>query len=306
VIPPAHARRLLPLTFVVLTLLTFTPVRWVSWLSSFGQLMQTLVAPISHPMAGVSRWLYPTGSPRDESETIRALTDNVEATKVQLLQAVAENDRLRAMIKELQRGRALDPELQVQQLVDIPVIGSSGDLADPLLTIRAGRKQGVDQTTIAMAYGLQLLGRVVQAGERTATVAPITSKASGGLTAVIMLDETDPTAGLACTLSPRGDGTLFGDVEDRRDPATNTPIEPKIGAEVRLRDPAHWPRTAQMLLVGRVESVEPSPKQPLRKVVTVRPTVKNLERVSEVVLRILPEQDAADSRPAAPAKGDRR
>lgn len=290
-IPPAHARRLLPLTFVVLTLLAFTPVRWVSWLSGFSTLTQTLVAPISHPMAIVSRWLSRTGGPmRDESEALRALTDEVEAQKVQLFQALAENDRLRLMIKELQRGKALDPELQVLQIVNIPVIGSSGDLADPLLTVRAGRNQGVDTTTIATGYGLQLLGRVVAANDRTATVAPITSKSSQGLAGVIMLDDAGgPGAGLPCTLRAAGDGTLYGDVADKRDPATNAPVEPAIGAEVRLHDPA-WPRTAQMLLIGRVESVEPSPKQPLRNVVTVRPTIPRLERVSEVVLRIMPQQ----------------
>ncbi len=300
-IPPAHARKLLPLTYVVLTLLALVvPVRWVSWFSSFSRLTQTLVAPISHPLAGVSRWLYPSGTPRNESDELRLLRDEVEVAKVQLLQALDENDRLRLMIQELQRGRALDPELQVQQIV-VPVIGSSGDLADPLLVIRAGRNQKIDQHTIAMAYGLQLLGRVVSAGDRTSTVAPITSKAGGGLTAVIMLDPTNPTTGLACTLTPRGDGTLTGDVEDRRDAATGAVIEPKVGDEVRLRDPAHWPRTAQMLLVGKVESVGPSPKQPLRKVVTVRPTVKNLERVSEVVLRILPDAELAP-----PGKGGGR
>ncbi len=287
-IPPANARKLLPFTFVALTLLAFTPVRWVSWLSSFSRLTQTLVAPISHPLAMVSRWLDPSGPRRDESEELRLLRDEVEVAKVQLLQALDENDRLRLMIQELQRGRALDPELQVQQII-VPVIGSSGDLADPLLVVRAGRNQGVDTHSIAMAYGLQLLGRVVSAGDRTATVAPITSKAAGGLTAVIMLDPNNPATGLACTLTPTGDGTLAGDVEDRRDPESGAVIEPKVGDEVRLRDPAHWPRTAQMLLVGKVESVEPSPKQPLRKIVTVRPTVKNLERVSEVVLRILPD-----------------
>jgi cell shape-determining protein MreC len=287
-IAPAHARRFLPLTYLVLVLLAITPLPWVRWLSSFGQLMQTLVAPVSHPLAQLSRYLAPPGVPRDESETVRALRDEVEFARVETLQALHENDMLRATIKELQHGLALDPELRVQQIT-VPVIGSSGDLADPLLTVRAGRSQQVDQNTVATTFGLQLLGRVVSVGERTAIVAPITSKAGGGLTAVIMNDEKAPGAGLACTLMPRGDGTLVGDVEDRRDPATGQPVEPRVGAEVRLRDPNHWPRTAQMLLVGRVESVSPSPKQPLRKVVTVRPTIAHIERVSEVFLRTMPD-----------------
>lgn len=296
-IPPGKTRQLLPLTFVILTLLAFTPVRWVSWLSSFGQLMQTLVAPISHPLAGLSRWLSPADRAPPKPEQIRSLENEIEAVRLERLQAVAENDRLRAMIKELQRGLAVDPELGVIQ-ISVPVIGSAGDLADPLLTIRAGLKQGVSRNTIAVGDGLQLIGRVVDSGERTATIAPITSKSSGGLSAVVLMDESS-AGGLACTLLARGDGTLHGDVEDRRDPATNIPIEPKVGAEVRLKDPNHWPRSAQMLLVGRVESVEPSPKQPLRKVVTVRPTIPNLERVSEVYLRIVP--DSAGPAPSTSA-----
>jgi hypothetical protein len=50
---------------------------------------------------------------------------------------------------------------------------------------------------------------------------------------------------------------------------------------------------AQMLLVGTVERVEPSPRQPLRKLVVVRPIVGDLLKVSEVVLQIPPRlQDA--------------
>jgi len=303
--PPGKTRQLLPITFVILAVFAILPLRWVSWLSSFSQLTQTLVAPISHPLAGLSRWLAPADRARDESETIRALEDDREEVRVQLLQALDENDRLRATIKELQRGLAVDPDLRVV-VISVPVIGSAGDLADPLLTVRAGRKQNVDRNTIAVSSGLQLVGRVVDAAERTCTVAPITSKSSGGITAVILIDESSAN-GLACTLQPRGDGTLVGDVEDRREALTNTVIEPKIGAEVRLRDPNHWPRSAQMLLVGRVESVEPSPKQPLRKVVTVRPSIPNLERVSEVMLRIVPESDAAAPvLPTPPAKEGRR
>jgi cell shape-determining protein MreC len=299
-LPPGKTRQLLPATYVLLVVFALLPLPWVSWLGSFSQLMQTLVAPISHPLARVSRWLAPSDRDRPAPEAIRALEDEREAIRIQLLQALDENDRLRATIKELQRGLALDPELAVLQ-INVPVIGSAGDLADPLLTIRAGLKQGVSRNTIAVGDGLQLVGRVVDAGERTSTVAPITSKSSGGLSAVILLDDSSPN-GLACTLLARGDGTLHGDVEDRRDTATNTPIEPKLGAEVRLRDPNHWPRSAQMLLVGHVESIEPSPKQPLRKVVTVRPSIPNLERLSEVRLRIVPEADAARTAPGAPAQ----
>jgi cell shape-determining protein MreC len=303
-IPPAYARRLLPLTFVVLTILALlVPPRYLTWLSGFGRLSQTLTAPISHPLAALSRWLAgPIRGPRD-SEEIRALEEDRESTKVQLLQALGENDRLRAMIKELQRGQELDPDIVVQQLTGVAVVGSATDVMDGLLTIRAGSRQNVDLRTVATAEGLQLVGRVVSVGTLTSTVAPITTKAAGAIRAMIMLDQT--ANGLTCTLAAVGDGTLSGDVEDRRDPATGATVEPAVGQEVRLSDPAHWPRSAQMLLIGRVEKVEPSPKQPLRKVVTVRPTLDNIERVSEVVLRIVPTSDSAlpPPQPAHPRGG---
>ena len=288
-IPPAYARRLLPATFVLLVVLTFMPLSVLVWLSGLGRMTQTIVAPISAPLLFLYSWLSPPPEGPRESEATRALQDERESMKVQLLQTLGENDRLRAQIKELQRGHALDPEGSVQQIT-VSVLGGASDVIRGLLTVRAGTAQNVDLNTVATAVGLQLVGRVVAVGTRTSTVAPITTKAAGAMRAMIMIDDT--AKGLVCTLAATGDGTLSGDVEDRRNPATGLPIEPAVGQDVRLNDPGRWPRSAQMLLIGRVEKVEPSPKQPLRRVVTVRPTLENIERVSEVVLRISPEGDS--------------
>lgn len=88
-------------------------------------------------------------------------------------------------------------------------------------------------------------------------------------------------------LDPVGDGTLRGPVEiqDGAQP------ELKPGTIVRLADPDRWPLHAQMLVVGIVERVYPSPDQPLRSNIVVRPTLE-LERVSNVVLRVAEESDA--------------
>jgi hypothetical protein len=100
----------------------------------------------------------------------------------------------------------------------------------------------------------------------------------------------DGAATVRCRLAPVGKGLLQGDLEDKRD-ESGAPIEPPAGAEVRLSDPTRWPADAQMLIVGVVERVEPSPRQPLRRVVVVRPSVPDLTRVGEAVLRI-PSRDA--------------
>jgi cell shape-determining protein MreC len=303
-IPPAIARQMLPASLIVLGIIAFfVPTAYLSYFNGVGRLSQTLVAPVSGPLHKLVAWLAPPGGgPRDSTE-LRQLKQEAEEFHVQLLQALVENDRLRDQIKDLQRGRELDPDLAIQQIT-VPVLGSASDVAQGQLTVRAGSRQGVDTNTVATASGLQLVGRVISVGSLTSTVAPITSRAAGTLRAVIMLDDT--TNGLICTLAAGNDGLLSGDVEDRRDPTTGQAIQPTVGQEVRLSDPSHWPRSAQMLLIGKIEKVEPSPKQPLRKVVTVRPSIDSLERVAEVVMRIVPgfeQAQANDPKPKRRAEG---
>lgn len=280
---PHQARRGLLIAIAVLCVLAFVPSRWTWWAGDLGRLVQFFAAPISQPFAAASRWAAPATRHRDEAE-VAGLKDELEATRSKLMRVEAENGRLRDQIQELQRGIALNPDLPVQPVL-APVYGSSSDLSAGLLRVRAGTKQGVDVNSVATTSGLQLVGRVVSAGSRTCTVLPITSKAAGSLRAMVMVDQT--SNGLACTLTPEGDGLLRGPVEDRRGPGS-APVEPRIGQSVRLADPDHWPSNSQMLLIGEVVSVEPAPSQPLRKIITVRPTVERLDRVSEVILRVTP------------------
>lgn len=257
------------------------PLRFLGWAGWVGSLADVLVTPVRHPLAAVSRWLSPE-RPRQSDEAVRVLEDELERTRVSFLQTQTENERLRGIILELQRGAALNADRPVTQLA-AGVTGVSSDLASDLLSVRAGRRQGVTRGSVAAAPGLQLLGRVVEVGARTCLIQPITSKASGLLRARVMLDEGGGV-GLACLLTPFGDGTLRGPVEDVGG------VEPAAGQNVRLADSERWPTEAQMLLVGRVERVDPDPNQPLRRVVTVRPTVR-LDRVGEVVLRLTPADE---------------
>ncbi len=283
------------LSILVLLILSLLPLRTIAWVGWFGNLAEIVITPVRHPFALVSRWLSPPRAAHSDEAT-RVLEEELEHARQLYLQTLDENVKLRSTIQELQRGIALNPELAVQQ-ISASVTGSSGDLAAALLHVRAGEKQGVTINTVATAPGLQLLGRVVQVSARTCQVQPITSKSSGTIRGKLMLDE-DTGAGLECLLTPGPDGTLRGPVEDARG------IEPTPGLIVRLADTDRWPASAQMLLLGKVESVEPDPNQPLRKTVTVRPTLK-LERVSEVVLRISPESPDSDT-PQTKIKGGSR
>jgi hypothetical protein len=256
------------------------PSRRQSWVRAPAQLVELLVAPVSGPVSRLCAWVSPRPAPASPGRLGELEQENAEL-RTQLLAASAENEHLRDLLAQA-RVLAAQGVVGVDQL-PAPVIGASADLARPTLTLRVGTRDGAEPGTVATVSFVHLLGRVTEARPRSCTVLPITARASGDLDAVIMRSG----APLRAQLSPAGDGTLVGDVEDKRDGAGEA-VLPSVGDEVRLRDSVRWPASAQMLLVGKVEAVEPSPKQPLRKIVRVRPVVGDLLRVGEVVLHLTP------------------
>jgi cell shape-determining protein MreC len=280
--PPG--RRVLPLVLLLLLVLAiFVPLRHQRWSRWVGDKVQFIVAPVSHPLSAMARWL---GGGRDtppSDDAIRVLEEKLEETNAAMLRQIMENQRLTQVITEL-RVLSTSGSTPPARTIVAPVYATSSDLAGGVVRVVAGEREGVSINTPVTALGMQLVGRVVAVSGRTSSVLPITARSAGTLRAMVMLDN-EPN-GLICTLNPTGDGTLRGPVESRRDAAGSQPIEPKIGQTVRLADPSGWTPSSQMLLVGVIESVEPAVDQPLRKVVTVRPTIEDLSRVTDVMLLI--------------------
>lgn len=277
------SRRLLPAAAVLLAVLALLPARFTRWMSWLADPVQAVLAPISAPARQLTGWLLPSRSAPGESEMLRQLRREVETLTQQHLRDEQEIDRLKREMEEALRLRILNPDTAVRQLT-APVIGSSSDLSSSLMTVRAGTAQGVEPNTVVVAPGLQLVGRVVDASARTCRVQPITSRASISLLVRAMTEGRQPQA----RLDPAGDGTLRGPVQEEGEGT----VEIKRGTLVRLDDPDRWARHAQMLVVGVVEDVSPNPQAPLRRMITVRPTVR-IERLSEVVLRASDDPDAA-------------
>ncbi|GMV25020.1 MAG: hypothetical protein AMXMBFR58_10510 [Phycisphaerae bacterium] len=300
------ARRLLPVSIVLLVVTAFLPPAVGAWPGWFGRLLLFFVAPISEPVRGIASWLSPP-EPKTQDTAIAAIQQQAEGYRQQLLRAQVEVEQLRQQITDLQRGALLN-DLPVRQM-HASVIATSSDLTSHLLRIKAGTAQGVEVNSVATVKGLQLLGRVVNADRRTCEIQPITSPAAGQIRGVVML--SDMIRGPECLLEPRGDGTLVGPVEDLRQwppgivlPEGTQPGDPvrvKVRQTVQLFDPS-WPKSSQMLTIGVIEEVQPAPDQPLRQVITVRPTLR-LERVSEVVLRYS-AADEADGGERAGEDGD--
>lgn len=280
---PRTSRRLLAAAILILLILGLLPVRLTSWAGWLGGVVSVLVAPVSHPSARIARWLAPASPRGAEPEEVTHLADEKEQI-LRLYRAEREEvSRLRLLIADLQAGQALYPEARVSQLT-AQVISTSSDRASTVFRIRAGRSSGVYRGAVATARGVQLIGRVERVMERVAEIRPITDSAGQQIQAVIMLG--DLTDGPSCLLRATGSGTLTGPVEDVGGLEAAPVLEQ--GMLVRLRDP-EWPRSAQMLLIGRIESIDPAPSQPLRRIITVRPTLQ-LDRTSDVVLRLTSDE----------------
>lgn len=292
--PATALQRALPATIFLLVILSFAvPARFHVWADWAHDKLDIVVAPVSRPLAIAAAWLR-GDRPSADQEAMDTYEREREVLRSELLRARQDNERLQQVIRDLQSGLELAKDASVR-VVQAGVFGYGTDPRAPTLRVQAGTRQGIRANSFALAPGLQVVGRVLEVADRTCVVRPLVASGAESLAAVIIIKDSDP-AGLKCTLSPVGDGTLRGPVQDRRDSATNSPIEPVVGQVVRLDDPT-WPKAARMLLLGRVELVEPNPDQPLRRLVTVRPTIDHMERLSELVLWTPQGEDDAGGTP---------
>ncbi|MEQ8850377.1 MAG: hypothetical protein RIB32_01185 [Phycisphaerales bacterium] len=285
---PAPSDRVIPHSFLarhamaiavgVLLITAMLPASWLGWASWFGSLVDTAVTPIADPVR-ITSGIFTPDPRRAEPEQLRLLLNELERERLARLQAEQRNIRMAQQIAQLTQGAAINPDVPVVQVPAL-VVGDSGGL----LLVRAGTAQGLTPDAVATVDGVQLLGALERADHRTCRVRPITHRGTPSLRAAIMLDEFAATT-LDCLLTPTGDGALRGDVMS----AGDAPPEIAEGATVRLRDDA-WPEHAQMLIVGTVERVEPHKDDPLRRVVTVRPTVP-LSSARDVVFRVPSNSD---------------
>lgn len=268
----------MPLTIGVLFLLAFMPVRWLSWTDWFSAQVQVAIVPITHPFTIVVDTVVPARiSDPDASERERALLNELALTKHDLLQAREENARLTRLVDQYARGAELAPDLQVRQATRPRV----GNLAGDILLVRTGNLDGLTQGTVVVSDATQLVGRVSRVDRRTAQVLPITAPGAQRIKGIVLLSpDAENTVG--CLLEPTGKGTLRGEVARN---ALDARLTIQSGQEVRLFDTL-WPNSAQMLLIGTIESVNTDPDQPLRAIIEVRPTFEDLRRLPEVTMRI--------------------
>jgi hypothetical protein len=286
---PLSPRSWLTVAALLLLVTSLLPARFGEWVNGIGGLATRLIAPASHPITMLARWVVPAQRLRGDDPQMLTLEQRLEEFRTLWLREQEESARLRRVVAELQRG-AMFTDLQLHQLLR-PVVGGVSDGLGGVLLVRSGSSEGIERNAVATTAGVQLVGRVVDVDSHICKVRLINNqRARERIRGVIMTEAGG--RGANCLLTPLKDGVLQGQVE-----SSGTP--PEVGQLVRLDD-EEWPRHAQMLIIGRVESVE----QGLHgwQFIKVRPTV-DLDRVKEVVLRFTPGSEFEGATAGVSGKG---
>ena len=276
---------------------------WTGWLASSASF---LVAPVQEPLYKFVSSFH-SGPVKASDARLTALEQEAARWKTLYLREQLERERLEGQILQLQRGLRLNPDQNIRQLVDVPVIGKGSDLDSNLLIVRAGTSDGVQLPAVATVDAVNLVGRIESPAAKLCYLRPINDTKSGPINGVIFPgeltgelapDRSSPK--LACKLEPTRTGTLVGLVEQRRNqnaPGTIAiaPVQP--GMLVRLED-NNWPRESFMLVIGVVKTVDRAPNG--RDRIVVQPMFD--ARPAEVTLRM---REGPDDSPAPPPSGNR-
>jgi cell shape-determining protein MreC len=303
--PPAITSRRGPLIGASLALLVtaILPSKYGEWANGLGRTAQLVIAPVTQPVTQTTSWLLGPADRSRNSPLLAQLERERDQFRTLWLQEQTRTADLRRVIDEMSRG-AMVNELRVTQ-IRRQVIGGTTDGLGGRLQVRAGTAEGVQLNDVATTSGVQLVGKVVETGGKTSWIRLITDKASsrgagersaGQIRGVVVDDRSQQ--GIKLVLNPVGDGKLQGS-------ALLEPGQPDTpmaeGQEVRLDDP-QWPRSATMLLIGKVERAWRGNDG--RQYATVRPTA-DLERLSEVVLRLTRDEAPAGAATSATPGGRR-
>ena len=306
-----NPQTLLAAACVAAGLLAVVPWRYSSWVQTPANLLSVFVSPLQN---GFTKVLSPIavkrgtggvngdGTGRDGPE--------FELLRTRCLQFEQENQQLRAQVESLQAGIRLNAGLGTSRVV-APSLGLRGSLlqlrTDHLEPLADGASP-IGTGSVVVIDGVNLVGRVVEPGSKV-TLAQLVADSSGReIRGVVRPREREgegveqPEYGVR--LTPTNGGRLTGSVYLITKAVGNAagrrlePVQP--GARVRLADP-EWPRFAQMLILGEVESV--STAQNDRQMVTVRPMYEVRELAGAEFSVLIQPPLTAGVAPSLPSSG---
>lgn len=284
------------------------PTRLTWWTRDLSAPVQIVALPVS--------WLVKQaalaaggggGGSSQSSETAARLARDLEALRTRNLQLAAENDDLTEQIRQLQRGISLNSNQDVARVV-APVVSGEATGGSSLLMARTaglvgadGQKPIIEAGAVAVTDGVNLVGRVIGVRNVVADIRPINDPGPSVLRGSIFPLESDAGAdhasvSLGTQLSGISGGRLRGSIYVLKLPDGQTEPVVTPGMVVRLSDPG-WPRSAQMLIIGYVESVERADNG--RPIVIVRPAFdpQRLETVTLLLTGSTASSETSGGRP---------
>lgn len=198
-----------------------------------------------------------------------------------------ENQRLS---EELSRYRWARENLKFQTRVDFVFADVTAISAGKLrrtLSLNRGTSGGLRVNQVVVDwYNFSLVGRITDAGPRSATVELITSQNSRPMVKFLPSGPVRPPASpTMLQLTPQSDGrSLWATIK------TDTPVN--VGDLAHLADPG-WPPEARGFVVGKVSLLQPQPDNPyLYNKVVVEP-IHDANRLSRVIVLVNSEDDMA-------------
>ena len=286
-----NPRAFLSVTVLVLLALSLAPTGLTGWLRHARPAAMFAIAPLSGQLeriGGAFRKGRTSSDPEDRS---------VEQLERALVELEARNNSLLSELFRLERRVEQLGRLRVATGIDtiaVPATRVASMLGSGSIEVRPGVGSGVEVNGVAIAPGgLQIVGLVTETSPATATVQLLTDRrfepslvvgvVSG---AGVTIASTEELARLPLVqVTPTGRGTL---VAEEVELAVADRIA--VGDVMRVLDET-WPRSAQLLVVGRVTRIDET-DEPLFKRVVVTPEV-DPTRVRSLLLR-MPDKSASE------------
>jgi len=298
----SHSQLAWPLTLLVTGLVAALPAHWrLGWSTDIAEKVGLVFTPFTDAGTSLGAWLRPPPSRVDGlpggSADIEKILENAEMA-MQLYHE--QRQRLFELEKELRQYKLLPEDVRRNAAATIRAYVTSRNPASPLgiveLRLERGGAAAVGPGTIAVYSSVDLLGRIVgDPRGSTCSLRPIVHPDTGHVLASI-IPQDQPLGDMKnvplIQLHPTGTGRLAGEL-DRT-------VVVNAGDIVRLNDPHTWPRTAQMMVVGVVSSVEVNDREPLLNTITVKPRFQ-VRQVATLTLIV--EQAFAGGDLAADASG---
>ena len=279
--PKLTPKRVLTLVVCLSAVTSLLPSRYCGYARYFAMTQAWLVAPLSHPLSmltGSTRggdFRPPSFQPdMDLVETLLMKDNEITRLRKELDGLRLKNQQLEGIIQEL------GPTYQFR-LAD--VVAREVDDARPWLTLNRGNYHSVREG-LAVIHRESLIGEVVQVGELTSQVRPITATGvhiTAVITAAVLADGQIPPERLRlCQFVAKGKAQLVAEVEKS--------MAVDVGEVARLYDRV-WPRGVQGWILGKVTEVRPNEDDLLRKFIVVQP-IRSVEYCENVTV-VIPQAD---------------